>query len=157
MKCCKDLQEHPGACNWGTTDGEVTEGQGRLPTAPVVTCSQAEEPLPRHPHLPRILSSRKGKEPEPAIGRLLLESLWGELHLQGRHRDLSWRSCAASQLQTSLTPSSQSRAKNLGALARPLHYSKLEFCHVQRGLMRVMSMQMARPPCSLWQGSASFG
>lgn len=47
----------------------------------MITCSQVEKTLLRHPHLPRILSSREGQEPEPAIGWLLLEGLWGELYL----------------------------------------------------------------------------
>lgn len=63
------------------TKGPLPEGQGRLGPAPMITCSQVEKTLLRHPHLPRILSSREGQEPEPAIGWLLLEGLWGELYL----------------------------------------------------------------------------
>lgn len=78
-----DLQKHSGG---NVTRGPLPEGQGRLGPAPMITSSHVEEPLPRLPHLPRILSFRKGQEPEPAIGWLLLEGLWGELHLQETHR-----------------------------------------------------------------------
>ena len=75
-----------GHATRGPRDGQVPEEEGMLTPAPMITCSQAEEPLPGYPHLPRILRSRKGQEPEPAIGWLLLEGLWGELHLQETHR-----------------------------------------------------------------------
>lgn len=82
------------------------QGEGRLAPAPIINCSQTEEPLPRHPHLPRILSSRKGQEPEPAIRWLLLQGLWGELHLQETHRpqleDLSCPAQARSALEGEL-------------------------------------------------------
>lgn len=46
--------------------------------------------LPLYPHLPRILlCSGKGLEAEPAIGRVVLQDLWGELHLWGDTQTLS--------------------------------------------------------------------
>ena len=46
--------------------------------------------LPVYPHLPRILlCSGKGQEAEPAIGRVVLQDLWGELHLWGNTQALS--------------------------------------------------------------------